>query len=161
MNVRAQLTGTGLWHPEPVVSNAELVVAQCASAAAWNAEHKDAIERGDLIERDPSTERFIVKASGIHSRYVVEKAGVLDPERLRPHLPIRNEDELSIQAEIAVAAGRQALEIKPDYAEAHNNHGNALVEAGRVEDAIAAYRSALAIRPKFVGALNNLGIALV
>jgi len=110
MKVRAQLTGTGLWHPEPVVSNAELVVAQSASAAAWNAEHKDAIESGDLIERDPSTERFIVKASGIQSRYVIEKEGVLDPERLRPHLPIRTEDELSIQAEIAVAAGRQALE---------------------------------------------------
>lgn len=110
MEVRAHLTGTGLWHPEPVVSNAELVVAQCASAAAWNADHKDAIESGDAVERDPSTERFIVKASGIQSRYVVEKTGVLDPERLRPHLPIRSEGELSIQAEVAVAAATQALE---------------------------------------------------
>jgi beta-ketodecanoyl-[acyl-carrier-protein] synthase len=109
MAAAAHLTGTGLWHPEAVVSNAELVVAQCASAAAWNAEHKDAIERGERTERDPSTERFIVKASGIHSRYVVEKSGVLDPERLRPHLRLRGEDELGIQAEIAVAAAHEAL----------------------------------------------------
>ena len=108
--VRAHLTGTGLWHPEETISNAELVVSQSAAAAAWNADHKDAIESGDAIERDPSTERFIVKASGIHSRYVVEKTGVLDPERLRPHLPLRSEGELGIQAEIAVAAAREALE---------------------------------------------------
>lgn len=110
MAVRAHLTGTGLWHPESVVSNAELVVAHCASVAAWNAEHKDAIERGEVVERDPSTERFIVKASGIQQRYVVEKSGVLDPERLRPHLPLRGEDEIGIQAEIAVAAATAALE---------------------------------------------------
>jgi beta-ketodecanoyl-[acyl-carrier-protein] synthase len=34
---------------------------------------------------------------------------VLDPARLRPHLPLRGEQELSVQAEIAVSAAHEAL----------------------------------------------------
>jgi beta-ketodecanoyl-[acyl-carrier-protein] synthase len=109
VSARALLTGTGLWRPESTISNAELVEAQSAASAAWNSEHKDAIERGEVTERDPSTERFIVKASGIQSRYVIEKSGVLDPDRLRPHLPLRGEDVLGIQAEIAVETALGAL----------------------------------------------------
>ena len=63
-----------------------------------------------LEERDLPSERFIVKASGVENRYVIEKEGVLDPQRLRPHLPTRSEDEPSIQCEISVAAIHQALE---------------------------------------------------
>jgi beta-ketodecanoyl-[acyl-carrier-protein] synthase len=75
----------------------------------WNREHADEIERGDAEERDIPTEAFIRKASGIGHRYVMDKQGVLDPDRLRPHLPLRGEDELSIQAEICVAAAKEAL----------------------------------------------------
>src|SRR5690606_15700627 len=41
---------------------------------------------------------------------VLDKEGVLDPERLCPNIPERSDDELSVQAEIAVNAARQALE---------------------------------------------------
>ena len=47
---------------------------------------------------------FIVKASGILSRYVVDKDGVLDPNRMRPRIELRDEDELGIQAEMAMPA---------------------------------------------------------
>jgi beta-ketodecanoyl-[acyl-carrier-protein] synthase len=40
----------------------------------------------------------------------MDKSGVLDPARMAPHLPERSNDELSVQAEMAVAAARQALE---------------------------------------------------
>jgi beta-ketodecanoyl-[acyl-carrier-protein] synthase len=30
---------------------------------------------------------FIEKASGIHSRYVLNKDGILDPTRMVPHIP--------------------------------------------------------------------------
>jgi beta-ketodecanoyl-[acyl-carrier-protein] synthase len=40
---------------------------------------------------------------------VIEKSGVLDPNRLRPHLPTRSEDEDSIQCEIGLVAAREAL----------------------------------------------------
>ena len=44
----------------------------------------------------------------------------------------------------AVAAYRQAIRIKPDYAEAHSNLGNALKERGNLDEAVAAYRQAIA-----------------
>ncbi|MGV8488909.1 beta-ketoacyl-ACP synthase III, partial [Pseudomonas aeruginosa] len=48
-------------------------------------------------------------ASGIRQRYVIDKAGVLDPTRMRPRLTPRPDDALSLQAEIGVAAARDAL----------------------------------------------------
>jgi len=53
---------------------------------------------------------FIEKASGIKSRYVMEKTGILDPQRMVSRIPERADDELSLQAEICVAAARQALD---------------------------------------------------
>ena len=52
---------------------------------------------------------------------------------------------------------RKALEIKPDYAEAHNNLGLALASRGQVDEAIAHYRKALEIKPDYAEAHNNLG----
>ena len=51
------------------------------------------------------------------------------------------------QIDEAIAHYRKALEIKPDYADAHYNLGNALAGRGRFEEAIAHYRKALEIRP--------------
>ncbi len=104
------LTGTGLFTPEASITNAELVASLTEATQRWNLEHKAEIEAGALEARDEPSEAFIVKASGVHHRYVLEKEGILDPARLRPRLPLRGEDELSIQAEICVAAIRQALE---------------------------------------------------
>jgi len=107
--VASAITGSGLWVPEASISNEELVTSHQRAVALWNARHAAEIEVGRAEARDPSTDAWIVRASGIRRRYVVEKAGVLDPERLRPHLPRRAEDELGIQAEIGVAAAREAL----------------------------------------------------
>ena len=52
------------------------------------------------------------------------------------------------------------LAIKPDYADAYNNMGNALKEQGKLEEAIEAYNKALAIKPDYAEAYNNMGIAL-
>ena len=56
-----------------------------------------------------SNEDFIEKASGIRSRYVLDKTGVLDPAIMHPVLPKRGPDELSFMAEMALDASRQAL----------------------------------------------------
>jgi len=106
----AVLTGTGLWTPEGSVSNGELVESLGRAVEAWNAENADAIARGELEGRDLPSERFIEKASGIRHRYVIDREGVLDPARLRPRIPLRGEDELSVQAEICVVAAREALQ---------------------------------------------------
>ena len=54
----------------------------------------------------------------------------------------------------------KALEIKPDYAEAHNNLGLALAEGGRTDEAITHYRKAMEIKPGYAQAHHNLGVAL-
>jgi protein O-GlcNAc transferase len=51
----------------------------------------------------------------------------------------------------AVACYRRALELKPDYAEAHNNLGNALKDQGKLDEAVACYRRALELKPDFAG----------
>ncbi len=60
----------------------------------------------------------------------------------------------------AIASFSKAVQIKPDYVEAHNNLGLAFQSRGRFEEAIASFRKALEIQPDFVEAHNNLGAAL-
>ncbi len=103
------ITGTGLFTPPESIDNAELVASLAESVLKWNAEHAEEIARGEAVERPLPDEEFIVKASGITSRYVMEKSGVLDPARMRPRLEQRNEDELGIQAEMSLPAIREAL----------------------------------------------------
>ncbi len=103
------ITGTGLFTPSDGITNEELVASLTKATERWNAEHREEIERGELVERDIPSERFIVKASGVGHRYVMDKTGVLDPDRLCPRLPLRGEDELSIQAEICLEAANEAL----------------------------------------------------
>jgi beta-ketodecanoyl-[acyl-carrier-protein] synthase len=107
---KAVIAATGLFTPEQSISNAELVQAYNTWAEGWNAANADAIAAGEAEARTPSSVEFIEKASGIKSRFVLDKAGVLDPRRMRPSLPERSNDELSILAEMAVKAARQAIE---------------------------------------------------
>ena len=103
------ITGTGLFTPPDSVTNAELVESLSKANERWNAEHRAQIDAGEVEERDMPSEKFIQKASGIGHRYVMDKQGVLDPERLRPRLPTRSEDELGIQAEMCLPATHEAL----------------------------------------------------
>jgi tetratricopeptide (TPR) repeat protein len=50
--------------------------------------------------------------------------------------------------------------LKPDFAEAHNNLGNALTELGRLDEAEASCRQAIAVKPDFAEAHINLGTTL-
>ena len=60
----------------------------------------------------------------------------------------------------AIGQFQKALEINPNYAEAHNNLGNALLQKGQVDEAMAQYQKALEINPNYAEAHNNLGDAL-
>ncbi len=103
------ISGVGVWHPEHVLTNEELCVAFNEFVARENAKHADAIARGEREPLKESSSEFIVKASGIQRRYIVDKTGVLDPERMCPNVPDRPDDQLSLQAEFAVNAIRPAL----------------------------------------------------
>ena len=103
------ITGTGVFTPEQSISNAELVVAFNAYADLFNAENADAIAAGDITAKAHSSEEFILKASGIERRYVMDKSGVLDPAVMHPLLRQRDDDEPSIMAEMGVDAANKAL----------------------------------------------------
>ncbi len=60
----------------------------------------------------------------------------------------------------AVARYKDAIHFKPDFAEAHNNLGNALQEQGQLAEAVAHYREALRLKPDYADAYYNLGITL-
>ena len=103
------ITGTGLFTPSQSISNAELVEAFNAYALRWNAENAAAIADGSIQAIQPSSEGFIEKASGIGARFVIDKSGLLDPERMCPNIPERPDDQPSLQCEMSVAAATQAL----------------------------------------------------
>ncbi len=105
----AVIAATGLYTPPHSVSNAELVEAFNAYVALHNEENAASIAAGEAAALVPSSVEFVEKASGIKSRYVMDKAGVIDPRVMRPNLPERPNDEISILAEIAVAAARDAF----------------------------------------------------
>jgi beta-ketodecanoyl-[acyl-carrier-protein] synthase len=106
---QAVITGTGLYQPPHVITNAELVEAFNAYAEAQNTKNAEAIARGEVAPMTMSSVEFIEKASGIKQRYVIEKQGVLDPARMYPRFQERPDDQLSLMAEIAVDAARKAL----------------------------------------------------
>jgi tetratricopeptide (TPR) repeat protein len=55
---------------------------------------------------------------------------------------------------------RRALEVRPDAASAHCNHGNVLAMTGDFEGAIVSYDRAIDIEPRHAIAFNNRGNAL-
>ncbi|MDE4175598.1 beta-ketoacyl-ACP synthase III [Phaeobacter sp. PT47_59] len=105
----AAITGTGVFTPSQVITNAELVEAFNAYADRMNAQNAEAIAAGEMEPMQHSSEEFIVKASGIEQRFVMDKSGILDPEVMHPLLRQRSDEEPGIMAEMAVDAANKAL----------------------------------------------------
>ena len=108
--IKVAISGTGLFVPSQTITNDELVESFNAYVAKFNAEHASEIASGELEPLQPSNSAFIESASGIKQRYVMEKEGILNPDRLHPYFKERPNSELSMMAEIAVDAGRKAME---------------------------------------------------
>jgi len=107
---RTAISGTGLFVPPETISNEELVESFNEFARQHNAAHSREITAGKMPPILKSSDEFIVKASGIHRRHVMSRDGMLDPAVMCPRIPERPNDALSLMAEIAVAAARDALE---------------------------------------------------
>ena len=103
------IAATGLYVPPNSISNAELVGAFNAYIERFNADNATAIAAGQIAPLLPSSVEFIEKASGIKARYVMDKQGILDPAIMRPIIAERPNEQLSILAEMAVAAAEDAL----------------------------------------------------
>ncbi|PIB92231.1 beta-ketoacyl-ACP synthase III [Caulobacter sp. FWC2] len=106
---QAVIAATGLYTPPFSISNAELVEAFNTFVERFNAANAEAIAAGEVVALAPSSPEFIEKASGIKSRFVMNKSGIVDPEIMRPIIPERPNEQLSILAEMAVEAAKQAI----------------------------------------------------
>jgi beta-ketodecanoyl-[acyl-carrier-protein] synthase len=106
---KVYITGSGLWVPPDLITNAELVASYNEYARRTNERNAAAIASGEVAAVPESSSEFIEKASGIKQRYVVEKSGVLDPDIMRPVIPPRPNEQISLMAEMAVGAAREAL----------------------------------------------------
>jgi beta-ketodecanoyl-[acyl-carrier-protein] synthase len=83
------IAATGLYTPPHSLSNAELVEAFNTYVARHNARNAEAIAAGEVAALTPSS---------------------VDPEVMRPVIPERTNEELSVLAEMAVEAARDAIE---------------------------------------------------
>ncbi len=105
----AAITGSGVFTPELSISNDELVDAFNAYVDLFNAEHAKQIDAGEIEAKEHSSADFILKASGIERRHVLNKSGVLDPKIMHPVLPARADDAPSVMAEMGMDAAKKAL----------------------------------------------------
>ena len=106
---QAVIAATGLYTPPHSLSNTELVATFNAYVERFNAANAEAIAAGEVAALTPSSVEFIEKASGIKSRFVMNKSGLVDPDVMRPDLPERSNEEISILAEMAVEAAKEAI----------------------------------------------------
>jgi beta-ketodecanoyl-[acyl-carrier-protein] synthase len=105
----ASIVGTGVWFPEPIITNEELCASFNEYVRRENERRADDIAAGRAEALKPSSPGFIENASGIKQRHVWNKTGVLDPARMAPDIPERSDEEMSVQCEMALHAARRAL----------------------------------------------------
>lgn len=108
-NIPVVISGTGLFTPQQSITNDELVESYNRYVEDFNEANHAAISAGSVEALQESSAAFIEKASGIKSRYVMDKTGVLDPQVMHPLIPSRSDEEQSIQCEIAVRSVDEAL----------------------------------------------------
>ena len=104
------IAGTGIWHPEEKISNEEIVNSYNSYVENFNQENKLEIENGTIEPMELSSAEFIEKASGIKSRYVIDKEGILDINRMMPRVKNEHPDRLSIHAEVGIEAAKKAMD---------------------------------------------------
>lgn len=117
MTRQVVISGTGLWTPQHSISNEELIDSYNDYADKFNAENAEKIDVGEISAKPHSSAEFVEKASGIKSRYIYEKEGVLDINRMRPVIAERSDEQISNQAEIAVEAAKKAMKAANKTAE--------------------------------------------
>jgi len=103
------ISGTGLFTPESTISNQELVESFNQYVANYNSEYSQQIEIGEIQPLVGSSEEFIEKVSGIKSRHVLNKDGILDPEVMSPDFEPLPDEEHSVMCKMAIHAANEAF----------------------------------------------------
>lgn len=102
---RVIISGIGVVIPEASITNEELVESFNEWVDSENPKREAAGE--PLLQKSDTA--FIEYASGVKERHVLVADGILDPERMAPRIPPRDDDELSVMAEFGVASARRAI----------------------------------------------------
>src|SRR5690242_2818510 len=102
---RVAITGIGVKIPDAEITNEELV----ASFNEWVGRENEKRAKCGKEPLPESSVAFIEHASGVKSRHVLSADGILDPERMAPRIPRRDNEELSVMAEFGVASARRAI----------------------------------------------------
>ena len=104
------IAGTGIWYPDDSISNDEIVESFNAYVDSYNDANKDAINNNKVLKLEYSSTEFIEKASGIKTRYVIDKKGILDINKMMPSVVHEDASKMSIHAEVGIKAALKALE---------------------------------------------------
>ena len=104
------IAGTGIWYPDDSISNDEIVESFNAYVDSFNDANKDAINNNKVLKLEYSSTEFIEKASGIKTRYVIDKKGILDINKMMPSVVHEDASKMSIHAEVGIKAALKALE---------------------------------------------------
>jgi len=103
------ISATGLYTPKESISNDELVASFNQYVDNFNSDNAESIADGKMNELVHSSSAFIEKASGIKSRFVLSKKNILDPSKMAPDFPPREDGQMSLMCEMSVDAAKQAL----------------------------------------------------
>ena len=103
------ISGTGYWKADEIVTNDELVASFNSYVERFNNENKVEIEAGAIEPLGLSSVEFIEKASGIKTRYLIDKKNCLDINVMKPVLRQESSENISILAEMSVHAAKEAL----------------------------------------------------
>ena len=104
------IAGTGIWYPDESISNDEIVESYNSYVDFFNDTNKDAINNNQTSKLEYSSTEFIEKASGIKTRYVIDKKNILDINKMMPSVVHEDASKMSIQAEVGINAALKALE---------------------------------------------------
>ena len=103
---RAAISGIGIEIPEASITNDELV----ASFNCWVDTENAVREASGAPLLHKSNTEFILYASGVKERRALVLDGILDPARMAPRIPLRDDSELSVMAEFGVKSAMRALD---------------------------------------------------
>ncbi len=104
------ISGTGLFTPAQSISNDELVEAFNTWRSSLMLSTQQKLPVAQLKPSQSQAQPLLKKRRVLKSRFVIDKAGILDPQRMKPNIPERSNDEWGILCEMAMVAAKQALQ---------------------------------------------------
>lgn len=115
------ISGSGIFTPNESISNQELVASYNRYVEQFNQSHVKEIASGKMRALKESSEDFITRVSGIKSRFVINKSGILDPSIMFPQIKKYSDEGRSLQGKMGEHAARTALQQaskEPDQVDA-------------------------------------------